>query len=126
MTKHYELIGCIPGNTFISKKILRLCASSLSANVCQRITVSIQLSGLGGGNVDNRMVIFIFPTGNERKKLYLALTRGRIHESTIFVGKFLAIILRFLRIEVLPSVLAFYNMLFMNKLEFSSLIDFFE
>jgi hypothetical protein len=73
MTKHYELIGCIPGNTFISKKILRLCASSLSANVCQRITVSIQLSGLGGGNVDNRMFICYIPNRKRTKEIISCL-----------------------------------------------------
>jgi hypothetical protein len=37
----------------------------------------------------------------------------------------MAVILRFLRLEVLPSSSTFYKMLFRNKLEFSSLIDFF-
>jgi hypothetical protein len=39
------------------------------------------------------------------------LSRDRIHESTI-------------TLRILPAFLSFYKMLFMNKLEYSSLVDF--
>ncbi len=48
----------------------------------------------------------------------------KIHEITISL-RFLGIILRILKLEVSTLVLHFYKMLFMNKLEFSSLIDCF-
>jgi len=51
------------------------------------------------------------------------LCRYEIHESQILLG-FRGIILKFLRLEVLPLFLPFYTMLFMNKFEFSSMIEF--
>jgi hypothetical protein len=42
--------------TFIGKKVLRLCASSLSAILLKK--QQIQLSGVGGGYVDTEVVCF--------------------------------------------------------------------
>ncbi len=70
-----------------------------------------ELSHLGDSirGIENRSGIHV----------YTVQYRDGIHESTILLT-FLCIILRFL-----PSFLPFYKMLFMNKLEFTSLIDCF-
>ncbi len=58
--------------------------------------------------------------------MYTVQSRDGIHESTISL-RFLEIILKFLRLEVSTVLLflPFYKMLFMNKLEFTSLVDCF-
>ncbi len=58
MTKHYELIGGIPGNIY-KQKIFAALSVIFDSNSTQCV------GGGGGGNVNNRLVIFIFPTGNE-------------------------------------------------------------
>jgi hypothetical protein len=42
--------------TFTSRKILRLCASPLSANVCKNMADPTNTSGVGGDYVDNKMI----------------------------------------------------------------------
>jgi hypothetical protein len=49
MTKQYELIDSVPGKTFTSRKYLQLVYIMADPT---------QLSGVGGGYVDNKMVSF--------------------------------------------------------------------
>ncbi len=57
--------------TFTSWNVLRLCATSLSAKVINMADPT-QLSGMGGGYVDNKMLNYIFSKGTERKKFPLS------------------------------------------------------
>jgi hypothetical protein len=72
------------------------------------------------------VVIYIGRLTGRKSRNLVATVLGcnAIHDSTILF-KFLGIILRFLRLGVsvsMPSFLPFYKIIFMNKLEFSSLI----
>jgi hypothetical protein len=52
--------------TFTRRKLLRLCASSLSANVCNMADLT-NTSGVGGGYVDYK-IINLFILNNDRMK----------------------------------------------------------
>jgi hypothetical protein len=55
--------------TIGSRKILRLCASPLSANVCKNMADPTHTSGVGGGYVDYKIINLSILNSNRMKEI---------------------------------------------------------